>query len=234
MSVDLRVDWCDYKAAKFAVEHWHYSRTMPSPYSKPVKLGIWEDGEFTGVIIFTTGVRASLAMPYGLKNGEVCELQRVALKSHIAPVSKMISVAIAKLSRANPGLRLIISFADPYQDHHGGIYQAGNWIYTGETSPSMTFIDSSGRYRHPRNVRAKSGHDQYGVKMYGIADLKREDRPGKHRYLYPLDRAMRKQIAPLAKPYPKRETCGQSVEGDTSGDQPEEAGSIPAARSDLG
>ncbi len=30
------------------------------------------------------------------------------------------------------------------------------------------------------------------------------DRPGKHRYLMPLDDAMRAQIAPLAKPYPKR------------------------------
>jgi hypothetical protein len=28
---------------------------------------------------------------------------------------------------------------------------------------------------------------------------------GKHRYLYPLDDAMRKQIAPLSKPYPKRQ-----------------------------
>lgn len=28
--------------------------------------------------------------------------------------------------------------------------------------------------------------------------------PGKYRYLMPLDAEMRKQIAPLAKPYPKR------------------------------
>jgi hypothetical protein len=31
-------------------------------------------------------------------------------------------------------------------------------------------------------------------------------RYGKHRYLYPLDDAMRKQIEPLRKPYPKRGT----------------------------
>lgn len=63
--------------------------------------------------------------------------------------------------------------------------------------------------------------------------LKRTAGTPKLKYLYPLDRAMRKQIAPLAKPYPKRKTCGQSVEGDTIGDQPIEEGSIPSVRSEL-
>jgi len=34
------------------------------------------------------------------------------------------------------------------------------------------------------------------------------DEPGKHKYLMPLDRKMRKQIAPLAKPYPKKTEQG--------------------------
>ncbi len=38
MSVDLRVDWCSHKAAKYAVTHWHYSRTMPS--GKLAKIGL--------------------------------------------------------------------------------------------------------------------------------------------------------------------------------------------------
>lgn len=35
---------------------------------------------------------------------------------------------------------------------------------------------------------------------------------GKHKYLYPLDKAMRKQIAPLAQPYPKKDM--RPVNGD--------------------
>ena len=27
----LKLDWCDYKAAKYAVEHWHYSKSLPTP-----------------------------------------------------------------------------------------------------------------------------------------------------------------------------------------------------------
>ena len=39
---------------------------------------------------------------------------------------------------------------------------------------------------------------------------------GKHKYLYPLDAAMRAQIAPLAQPYPKRAT---SIVADVPPDQ---------------
>jgi hypothetical protein len=51
----------------------------------------------------------------------------------------------------------------------------------------------------------------------------------KHKYLYPLDDAMREQIARLAKPYPKRDTCVASKDSVASGDQPEEGGANPTA-----
>ena len=53
----LRLDWCTYKAAKYAVEHWHYSRRMPDP--KCAKIGVWEDGHFIGAVIFSRGVSAT-------------------------------------------------------------------------------------------------------------------------------------------------------------------------------
>lgn len=48
----------------------------------------------------------------------------------------------------------------------------------------------------------------------------------KLRYAFPLDKAMRRQLAPLALPYPK--TAAEVTPGDTSGAQPEEAGSTPS------
>jgi len=46
----------------------------------------------------------------------------------------------------------------------------------------------------------------------------------KHTYLYPLDDAMRKQILPLSKPYPKR---AGSIENDAPASQRDEGGVIP-------
>jgi hypothetical protein len=48
--VELRVDWCSYQAAKYAVEHWHYSGSMPA--YKQAYIGAREDNEFKGVVIF--------------------------------------------------------------------------------------------------------------------------------------------------------------------------------------
>lgn len=230
MSVDLRVDWCDYKAAKFAVEHWHYSKRMPK--SKIVHLGCWEDGAFIGVVLFSVGANNNIGKPYELKQTEVCELVRVALTKHTSPVSQIVAKSIRMLREQSPGLRLIVSFADPEHGHAGGIYQAMNWLYLGKTTPAEEWIVNGKRW-HGRALRHEKPAHLTTAEAARMLDPNSERIMGssKHRYLYPLDRAMRKKIAPLAQPYPKRDTCGQSVEGDTSGDQSEGAGSIPAARS---
>jgi hypothetical protein len=201
---DLRIDWATHEAAKYACVNWHYSKTVPSPLSKPVKIGAWENGKFVGCIIFTVGVGASLHSGYGINRQEVCELQRVALKDHTSPVSRMVAIALRFLKSSNPKIRLCVSFADTHQGHHGGIYQAGNWIYTGETAQGIAYYDKKGRQVHPRNVGKVTGYDNTGVKKYAKSTLAKEARPGKHRYLMPLDADMRARILPLAKPYPKR------------------------------
>ena len=59
---NLRLDWCSYHAAKYAVEHWHYSKTMPTP---PVlNIGVWESGKFIGVVLFSRGANNNLGRPY--------------------------------------------------------------------------------------------------------------------------------------------------------------------------
>jgi hypothetical protein len=52
----------------------------------------------------------------------------------------------------------------------------------------------------------------------------------KHKYALPLDAAMREQIAPLAKPYPKR---AESIGSDVADDQSEEGGATPTSALDL-
>jgi len=76
----LRIDWCSYEAAKYAVQHWHYSRSLPC--SKTARLGVWEDDKFIGVVIFAWGANRHLAGEYRLKMTECAELYRVALDDH--------------------------------------------------------------------------------------------------------------------------------------------------------
>ena len=201
---DLRIDWATHEAAKYAVENWHYSRVLPVP--PLVKVGAWESRKFIGVVIFSRGANNNLLKPFGLDATEGCELTRVSLTKHHAPVSRVVKLALQFLKRNSPELRLVVSFADPSESHHGGIYQAGNWIYTGRQPATIEYIAPDGKQWHGRMV-SKDGR----IKVQGrYRSCWRTDqctpveKPGKHRYLMPLDDAMREQIAPLAKPYPKR------------------------------
>ena len=198
---DLRVDWATHEAAKYACKNWHYSGCLP--VGKLVKVGAWESGRFIGVVIFGRGATPNLCNPYGLGQDECVELVRIALTNHATPVSRITALALKFLKRANQKLRLVVSFADQSQNHHGGIYQAGNWIYNGQ-GEAAKFYMVLGKLTHPRSIGAK------GL-IQNIHGARRIDPnatvinvPGKHRYLMPLDDEMRKRILPLSKPYPKR------------------------------
>lgn len=200
---ELKVDFCDHKAAEWAVMHWHYSRSMPA--GKLVKIGAWEDGKFIGSIVFGRGAIYQIGSPFGLKQTQVCELVRVALQGHASPVSQIVSRAIKALKIQNDGLRLIVSYADPSEGHAGTIYQAMNWVYVGANTAPWKMV--KGKLSHPRTLYSRYGtHSLDYLRRRIDPSAKIVEMPGKHKYLYPLDRAMRKQIAPLAKPYPKRDT----------------------------
>lgn len=212
--MSLIVAPCSHKAASHAVLNWHYSRRLP--VGRLVMFGAWEDDQFAGVVIFSRGSNNHLGSRYGVTQTQVCELTRVALRSHEAPVSQIVAASLRNLKRTSPGLRLVVSFADPGQGHHGGIYQAGNWVYTGVAEPSR-FFRINGRLVHERSLSVSLGFTkrpgQHRTLPRNIEWIRANMDPaaeevmvqGKHRYLYPLDRAMRRQVKPLARPYPAAE-----------------------------
>lgn len=225
--VDLRLDWCSHEAAKYAVEHWHYSKSMPTP--PVVKIGVWESGNFIGCVLFSRGATTNYGKAYRINTTQVCELTRVALNNHKSPVSRILSIAIKMLRAKEKGLRLIISFADANHGHLGKIYQATNWVYTGQTSASSKFSDSLGRIWHGRQVSRTGVKRQYGEyrRVPKIEDCHRIRELPKHRYLMPLDDAMRAQIEPLRKPYPKRETRGRGETDSAAESNPQTGGASP-------
>lgn len=211
----LVVSPCSHEAAKYAVENWHYSRILPT--GKIVKIGVWENDKFIGCVLFSRGASPNLGTALSLDQTQICELTRVALTKHEAPVSQILVLAIKELKESNPGLECVISFADPKEGHKGGIYQATNWIYTGQSNPVIEyFID--GRWRHTRGAY----HDPRRP------TAKKRQSPGKFRYLYPLNKKMKRVLAKLAKPYPN------AVEGlEESRSNPvteEQVQSLPTAR----
>lgn len=186
----FKLDWATHEAAKYACEHWHYTKKIP--VNKLVKIGAWEDARFIGVVIFGVGASAVLHKQFGLNRFEVCELVRVALDDHQTPVSRIVAIAFKFLRKSNPKIRVCVSFADPAQNHHGGIYQAGNWVYTGKSSPTVEYY-FNGDWRHVTDVYKRLSPVQ-------VKTLKKREKPGKYRYVMPFDEEIKGKIK--GQPYP--------------------------------
>jgi hypothetical protein len=193
---NLRVDWCEYKAAKFAVENWHYSGCMPA--IKNVNIGVWEEGNFIGAVVFSRSANNNLGAVFNLDQSQYAELTRVALTDHKSPVSQIVSYAIKKLNKKDTGLECLFSYADPMQDHSGTIYQAMNWYYLGRGAKSRVGKPKGyDRWMHGRQIGRLSQTGQIDRDM-----VKWKKVPGKHKYVYPLDDRIEEKVKELSKPYP--------------------------------
>lgn len=214
--VNLKIDWATHDAAKFSCENWHYSGNMPAGSQN--KIGVWENGKFIGVLLFGRPAFPSIGKSYQLTQYEIIELVRIALFKHITPVSKILSISVKMIKKHNPKLKMIVSFADQNQGHHGGIYQGSNWIYVGEGGATIQY-KLNGKDIHQRNL----------VHLYGQGFRKHPSVQSyiplrKHKYLMPLTEEIKKMVQPLVKPYPKRVTSKDNV---ASGFQSEGGGVIP-------
>jgi len=158
------------------------------------RVGVWEDGRFVGAVIFSRGANNNIGSPFGLPQTEVVELTRVALAQHRAPVSRIVAVAVRLLKRQSPGLRLLVSYADPGQGHVGTIYQAMNWIYVGRSKPQRDVLGATGREVHKRTASARRS---------SCAGLAYGPKRWKHKYVLVLDRGLVPALEGMRRPYPR-------------------------------
>lgn len=198
--INLVLNWATYQASFFACKNFHYSKSIPA--CKLVKIGVWENGIFKGVVLFSRGANKSIGSPYGLKQTEVCELSRIALKKHFTPVSKIVSIAIKMLKKLSPDLKLIVSYADIDQGHEGKIYKAGNWIYQGVVRKgAVSAFIFRGKKTHTRSIGSTYGKGSQNLNF--LKKIDPEVKPfiskGRHKYLYILDDSIRNDIMKIIK-----------------------------------
>jgi hypothetical protein len=214
----LRLDWCDEKAAMFACKRWHYSRITPGAWRK-TRIGVWEDGTFNGCLIFINPM-PPVWKRFKCENTEIAELARVALGDHKNQVSRIIAVARRMLMSVNPGLKLLVSYADTGQGHHGGIYQASGFSYFGANGGGREYL-YQGRWVHPRAI----GRDIKKGKITKGQGWSLPNRPSGVKHCYAMAIPGRGyQFHEPEQPFPKRVRSDTS---DTSGSQPEEGGATP-------
>lgn len=203
----MRLEKASTKAVKYAIMNYHYSKAVPSVQSSFSVFN--SENEWCGVICYSTGANNNIAKPYNLRQGQVCELVRVALNGKQESTSKALSLSLKLLRKNNPLLKLVVSYADTNQGHAGTIYQATNWFFTGDSVDSKLLIN--GKLIHKKTVHSVYGTNNVSkLKAFGLDISTVKDMP-KHKYIYPLDKKLIPFCKSLAKPYPKKDQQAQEV-----------------------
>lgn len=201
----LKVAPVGVKAARYAVEHWHYSGCLPA--GKTFKVGVWEDDQFIGVVIFSRGANNRLGSRLGLPEQRHCvELTRIALDRHANPVTRIVRFALKEMRKYNPDVRAVISFADPEQGHHGGVYQGGGWEYIGKSQAQAELI-VNGRLMHKRSAGSKYGTASIPKLQAMGVNAQRSPAFWKHTYAKGFDRNIKNRLRRMAKPAPSKMTA---------------------------
>ena len=192
--------------------HKHYAKRIPST---SFAFGLYKNSVLVGVCSF--GRPMSPALTKGAFNGlyqdTFLELNRLVINEgeDRNALSFFVSQSLKQLPKPN----VIVSYADTSQNHHGYIYQATNWIYTGLSAKrpdyhikglnlhSASITDSLGRTDKKEGIKQVTLlKEKYGDDFY------MEDRARKRRYFYLLGgkqvkKQMLKNLAYKVEAYPK-------------------------------
>lgn len=216
----MRLTRANDKAIKYACLTFHYAKCVPVV---PLGYNVYNGkDEWCGCILYSLGATLNIAKPYGLQQGEVVELTRVALNGKQECTSQAVAMSLKQLKKDCPAVRLVVSYADIDQDHYGTIYQATNWIYTGETDAGDRKFIIHGKLTHRKTIHSRmiveNGKKincpqtlEY-VRKYFDPNAKLFITKGKRKYLMPLDKRLKKQIQALAQPYPKESADWQKID----------------------
>lgn len=142
----------DFKTAKTLIETYHYSGSCP--------VG-------AGFIVVDQGKPVAAAVfgnSSGRRNfsGRVVELRRLVKVpgSHVV-LTSFLSRCLKNLRHVDTKYHLVLAYADPAQNHHGGVYQACSWNYHGLSAKGTEGFMIDGEYVYRRNL-----YDMYGTSSF--------------------------------------------------------------------
>lgn len=200
--IENKIQIATNEMVEYACKNFHYSQSVPC--GRKVAYSVFEQGKFIGVIIYSLGANFHMAESFNLAQGEVVELTRVALKNHKNPVSRYVAITLKMLKKQCKTVKLVVSYADKEnQNHAGGIYQAGNWIYLGLSKCSDFQYFYKGKWTHQRSINA-IGETNKAKEQYLLKNLPKRKNSDKHKYIYCFDKDFDVKYRKLAKPYPKK------------------------------
>jgi len=187
----------------------HYAKRLPST---SYAYGLYKDN-LIGICSYGRPVAHTLVKSAftGKFQDTFLELNRLVVDEGLK--KNVLSFFVSRTLRKLPSPNVIVSYADTSQNHHGYIYQATNWIYTGLSAKRFDYKVKGLEHLHSASLMDHAGRgvakdkvlklkEMYGDRLYTL------ERPRKHRYFYVLGnkkqrKEMIRNLAYKVEPYPK-------------------------------
>ena len=166
-------EWCLKK---------HYAKRLP-----PIEyaFGLFDLNKvLQGIVTYGTPVSSTLRNLWDNKF-KLIELNRLVINEGLEKnvLSYLVSQSLKKL----PAPKVIVSYADTSQNHHGYIYQATNWHYTGLSAKFNDYYVKGMEHLHNGTImdlsRGQENRVEWLRNKFGD-NLIMKERPQKHRYFY--------------------------------------------------
>ena len=199
----------------------HYAHRIPSI---SFAFGLFtKDKILVGVCTYGRHVAHSLVKNafQGYYQDDFLELNRLCVNDGLP--KNTLSFFVSQTLKLLPKPKVVVIYADTSQHHHGYIYQATNWIYTGLSVKFKDYMVKGYEHLHSSSildmVGRSDGEDGHIDKVkllkekFGEENVYMVDRPQKHRYFYLLGRdkrevkQMKKHLIYKEEAYPKGDNC---------------------------
>ena len=220
------VDSIAFDSCKEWLLYKHYAHRIPS-ISYAFGL-FYKDKTLVGICTYGRPIAHTLVKNAfkGLYQDNFLELNRLCVNDGLP--KNTLSYFVATTLKMLPKPKVIVSYADTSQNHHGYIYQATNWIYTGLSVKFKDYMVRGYEHLHSGSIMdmvgrsdGENGHiDKVALlkSKFGEDNVYMIDRPQKHRYFYLLGKdkkeikKMRESLSYEQLPYPK----GDNIRYDSS------------------
>ena len=146
---DWTVGIASHRDASAFIKKHHYARGTSN--TSVVRTALYRAGSLWNDDI----MGASLWMPapllavrkHNMGPREVLTLSRLAIHPDVPTngASYLIGWSIRHIKKNYPHIKLLMTFADDYQQHTGAIYRATNWEYCGKTRATYMWVDDTGK-----------------------------------------------------------------------------------------
>ena len=203
--ISYEVKSIDYQDCKEWFLKKHYLKRIPLVQ---FAFGLFDKDRIVGVCSYGTTLASDIRKQF---NYNVYELNRLVVNEGLP--KNALSFFVGQTIQMMPKPCVLLSYADTSKGHHGYIYQATNWIYTGLSAIRKDYKVKGEENIHSQTLfdksRGKENRVGYLKQIYGDR-LYMASRDRKHRYFYFLGykrdkKKMIKELPYQIQPYPKGE-----------------------------